>query len=251
MSNKVLYENILKCQNFTEDSHWKEIFYSCACNKFPRGIKYDHQRNLLYVRYNFSGKLQNETISIPSHSNGTSTKKSQSDMDEDNELSTTKETYKILMYIFRELLSLRSEDDIKHSKNVLEDIRKQNEVDLDCTWKKLKPRSVRNHILMNYAITQVELFELEKKQAIVFYRLLQLGFQFKQLSSDDVKYKKGKILDISGVEFDEDLNFFTLMNNFSITSKTDNNMRSNKTGTVEKSIDKWVKLYKQNYILDL
>lgn len=243
MTNKILYDNIFKCQEYTTDAHWKEIIYSCACNKFPRGIKYDHTKNTLYIRYDFSGKSHNETIVLPTLS-------VENVNEEANEL-VIKETYKTLMYVFKNLLNLRSDTDVNNSKNILEDIRKQNEVDLDCTWKKLKPKSVRNHILMNYAISQAELFELNSKQAIVLYRLILLGFQFKQISSDDVKYKKGKILDIKGIEFNEDTQFFILTNPHGPIPKTDNNIKINKTGTVEKSIDKWVKLYKQNYILNI
>ncbi len=240
-NDRILYYNILHCQKYTSDNYWKEIIHSCACNKFPRGIKYDHAKNTLYVRYEFSGKPQNEIIILPSCSTN-----------KENAVSEIvgKKIYKILMHIFKDLLNLRSDNDIKINKNIIEDMRKQNEVDMDCSWKKLKPRSVKNYILMNYAITQVELFNLDPGKAKILYRLIQLGFQFKQLSSDDVNYEKGQIIEIQGIEFDEENNFFVLTGAMQkLTSGSDNNIKSNKVITVEKSIDKWVKNYKQHYNL--
>src|SRR5580698_2935430 len=225
-NDRILYHNILQSQKFTGDTYWKEIIYSCACNKFPKGVKYDHAKNTLYVRYEFSDKPHNEVIVLPI-------------IEKNN--NSSKKIYKILMHVFKDLLRLRSEDDIKNNKNIIEDMRKQNEVDLDCSWKKLKPRSVKNYILMNYAIAQIELFELNPKKAKILYRLIQLGFQFKQLSSDDVIYEKGQITEIHGIEFDSENNFFVLTGiPQKITSISDNNMKSNKIITVEKSIDKWV-----------
>ena len=73
-----------------------------------------------------------------------------------------KACYDTIMYVLKDLLNLRSDNDIKISKDKLEELRIQNDFDLDCTWKKLKPRSVKNHILMNFSINQIKKYNKEE-----------------------------------------------------------------------------------------
>lgn len=218
MSKVILHENILKCRDFTQDEDWREILYNCACNKFPRGIKYNSLKHTLYVRINNVGRLKTETIILPSDPNN---------------------CYETLMYVFTNLLGLRSRKDIEKSKKDIEIARKKNGIDLDCEWKKLKPRSVKNNILMNFAISKIDELELDKKDVSKLYRLIQLGLQFKKLSSEDFEYDNGIIYSIKGLEYDEKTNFFILTNkqgtiSHNTSGKTDVNH-------LEKAVDKWVK----------
>jgi hypothetical protein len=230
----VIFPNLLKCQEFTDDDHWKDIIMSCACNKLPKGLKLDSAKATLFVRYEFVNKSQNETFSIP---------------------ADPRECYDLLMYIFKDLLNLKSENDIEASKLELEKVRKNNDelekCNIDCTWKQLKPRSLKNNLLMNYSIELVQKYKLDVKEANKLYKLILMGFQFKNLTSNDVNYKSGKIISISGIKFRK--GEFILTNNQGSLVKTSTTTEKEKykVNQIEKGIDKFIKDYKNFYQLTL
>jgi hypothetical protein len=265
MNKNLIYPHILACREYVDDPHWKDIIDSCACNKFPKGAKYDHSKRTLYIRYDFSGKPKGTSFVLS---------------DDPEKLCS------ILLYTFRELLGLRSCTDVTNSKLQLEKVRRKNNIILDCTWKELKPRSVRNYILLNFASQQIlshpELSATHKdkvKNMKKLYRLIQLGLQFKLIAADDINYIDGKIESISGLTYNRPVdklpntsqrkgkkyvkkisvvesppknidNFFVLTNNQGPLPKTDNIIKhKGKTEHVTKALDRWVKGYAANFIL--
>jgi len=228
MVKNIVHEKFLECQKYTLDVYWKEIILSCACNKFPRGAKYDSMKNVIYVRFDYRGKPKSEVHEVPEDSY---------------------EKYELLMHIFKDLLCLRSEYDIKLSKEELEEIRKMSEIDLNCEWKKLKPRSMRNQILMNFAISQVVEKGLDTKFTKHLYNTIQLGFQFKKLSNDDVKYEKGIIKSIDGLEFDEKKSIFILTHPQKSLARS--NKPTSNRNRLNQTVDKWIRSYKTHYLLNL
>jgi len=217
-SKFILYDNILKCCDNTQDEYWKEIIHNCACNKFPKGIKYNNLKRTLYVRSNNVGRIRIETITLPN--------------DPGN-------CYETLMYVFTHLLGLKSEKDIEKSKKDIETARQQNGIDLNCEWKKLKPRSVKNNILMNFTLSQVDNYKMDKKEVSKLYRLIQLGLQFKKLVSEDFEYDNGVIYSIKGLEFNEKSKFFILTNKQGAISHSASNKPN--INHFEKAVDKWAK----------
>ena len=220
-------EQFLNCQDFAFDTFWKEILYNCACNRFPRGVKYHQFKNTIRVRYEHAGQLKKETFSIPKDSY---------------------ETYTLLMYIFKELLGLRSQYDIKFSRQELEEIRLKIDIDLNCEWKKLKSRSMRNQLLMTFVVTEVNKRDLDVKYVKYLYNVIQLGFQSKQLTSGDVQYEKGVITSISGLEYDESTQEFIITNPQKPVTRTDKPV--SKSNRLYQTINKWVRDYKTNYLLE-
>jgi len=218
--SKILYEHIIEAKKYTKDMHWIDILDNCARNKFPKGAKYNYAKNMLYVRTDISGKLRTETLTLPTDGKG---------------------CYDTLMHVFNKLLSMKSDEDIKESKRQLEVARKKNDVDLDCDWKKLKPKTIKNHILMNYASAQIKEYGLNDKDTVRLYRLIQLGMQFKQLSSDDFEYENGVVYSIKGLEYDESKEFFVLTGKQGAFSHVSNNKVAG--NALEKSVDKWIKEY--------
>ena len=188
--SKVLFEHIESCVKLTKDREWQDIIHNCACNKFPKGIKYNNSKKVLYVCSVPNKKA--EVITLP-----------------EEQL----QCFKVLMFIFKNLLGLRSGDDISTTRAEIENTRKGNEINYACEWKTLKPKTIRNHILINFAVEQTGIHKLDRKQAHALYRQIQLGFQFKQLTADDVKYKNGIIMSIQGLKFD------TVCGRFEITNK--------------------------------
>ena len=228
MSSKIfIFEQFLTCQDFTFDAFWREIIYSCARNRFPKGVKYDQLKNTIYIRYEHAGRVKNESHPVPKDS---------------------RETYTLLMYIFKELLGLRSEHDIKLSRQELEEIRLKIDIALDCDWKKLKPR-LRNQLLMNFAVTEASKRNLGAKGAKYLYNVIQLGFQFKQLTSDDIQYKKGSIVSISGLEYNESTQDFVITNPQKSLTRTDKPV--SKCNRLYQTINQWVRDYKTNYLLNI
>lgn len=221
----IIHEQFLGCRKFTTDTYWHDIIYSCACNKFPRGVKYDTLKNTIYVRFEVSrGKSKGDVFLVP---------------EED------KDIYTLFMHIFRDILGLRSDKDISSSKQELEDIRKCSEIDLEVDWKKLKPRSMKNQILMNFAMTQIKENDLDPKTVKHLYNTIQLGFQFKSLSSDDVMYEKGIVTGINGLEFDPETNKFIITNLSKPLTRTDK--PAARTNKLIQTIDKWTRDHKTYY----
>lgn len=222
----VVYTRFLECSQYTLDKYWRDIFYSCACNKFPKGSRYDNTKETLHVRYEIgNNKFNNQIFNVPN-----------------NLLS--EELYNILTHAFKNLLNLRSDNDLKLNRLKLEEIRKQCDINLDCDWKKLKPRSLKNNIIMNFVIEKSQEYNLSQSHTLKLYKLILLAFQIKQLSSDDVNYKKGKIIDIKGLTFYEENNetYFMIKNNTNSQRAIAKPIA--KRSNVEKSLDKWAKDYK-------
>ena len=113
---------------------------------------------------------------------------------------------------------------------------------------------------MNFAIAQIEEYkELledntpQKTKKAVFdsctagiklYRLIQLGIQFKYLTSEDFQYENGTVYSIKGLEYDEDLNFFALTGKKGAIVHAAANKGS--CNHLEKTADRWVKDYNTN-----
>ena len=224
--SKVIYKIFVECQQYTTDTEWKDILYSCACNKFPKGIKYDNVKNTIYIKYESYNKIQTNTVNVPSNN---------------------EELFKLMMHIFKDLLNIRSENDISASRMEMEVLRKKNEVDVNCEWKKLKPRSLKNHMLMLFSSSEVKKYDLEPKQAGILFKTIQLGFLFKKLNSNDVNYENGEISSIDGLKFNNKSNTFELTHQpGSISRSTTTTSKSN---NVERAIDKWVKDYKSDILV--
>jgi hypothetical protein len=226
--NKVLYENIYACREFTEDQYWKDMIWSCSCNKFPKGVSYNNIKNTVYVRPDYPNK-RTEMLALP--------------------VDDPETCFEVLMHIFKNLLNLRSDEDIKFSRIDIENARKDNEIDLDCEWKKLKPRSVKTQILINFSVEKVKSLNLENinddmNLSNILYRLIQLGIQFKQISGEDIEYNNGVISSIKGINYNSKTQNFELTNKQGYISHTANKINHNQ---LDKSMDKWIKQYRTYY----
>ena len=199
MTTKILHENISECCQFTDDIEWQKIIYNCACGKFPKGVKYNNTTRSLYVHPDLPGRKKVEKIQLPPKG-----------------AENPEVCFGVLMDVFKNMLSLRSETDIIRDRDEIETVRKAGEVDLDCDWKELKPKTLKNHILINFALSQITLYGLNKKHVNILYRQIQLAFQFKQLTSDDVDYRNGVIIGINHVSFNESEKSLKLQENLLI-----------------------------------
>lgn len=218
----IIYPRFNDCQNFTFDEYWKNIFVNCACNKFPRGIRYDHNKNILYVR-EASNNGVSSSIKLP---------------------NSSEELFRLMMIIFKDNLSLRSSQDIEKQNEELINIERAQKENLDCEWKKIKPRAVKDQLIMNYVVELKETFNLTLKETKKLLSLIEVGFQFKQLDSGDVEYSSKKIKNIQGLEYDE------TTKEFGISRKIKKNIKIDKATMPHKfdqALDQFAK--EQNLLL--
>lgn len=224
-SKVVVYDRFLACRDFTYDEFWKGVFYNCGCNKFPRDVRYDHVKNVLHAKYVRHGCAKSDVYDIPDDSH---------------------KLYTLLMHVFNELIGMRSEFDIQMSIDELETLRKSIDISLDCEWKKLKPRTLRNQFIMTFASSQIEEHGLNPELARHLYNKIQLGFQFKKLSNDDVVYEKGVIESISGLEFDDAAQRFVITHVQKSMSREKTPVRSSK---LNQHMDRWIRDYKSQQLV--
>lgn len=207
----VIHPIFSECVQLTLDPYWKEIFTNFARNRFPAGLKYDALHQNLILRTN--GKK--EVIALSDKST---------------------ETFKIVMPLLREKMGMISERDLKHLRSEMDD--QKHTIDLTCEWKKIKPKNVKDQLIMDY-ITRLKeqhsLTLLELKQLVA---TIQLGFQFHSLASDDVIYANGIVEGIEGLSFDEETRLFSVPEPPIQATRSEKTVRSNK---FYNAVDKYVK----------
>lgn len=209
------------CQDFTLDQYWKDIFFACACNKFPRGVRYDSLLRTMYIRTPSSGgRNKIEAIDLP---------------------EKPEEVYKVLLEIFREKIGLYSSLDLQIKKDELDEIQQQRRVNMNCEWKKLKPRSIKDLLIMNYVSKLRNEYNLSAKESKQLLVTIQLGFQFKQLDSENVEYADREIKNISGLEYELSTKTWIITNPPQVISKSEKPIASQKFC---QSIDRFLREYK-------
>lgn len=220
MSGYIFHPLFKECQDYTIDQYWRDIFYTCSCNKFPKGARYDGETRTLYVK-SPEKRGKSQAISIPDNA---------------------EQAYKIIIDNFRERLGMFSAHDIRIKREELEEVKKNIKINLDCEWKKLKPKWVRDHLILKYTIRLESEHNLTPKESKDLHSTVQLGFQLKKLTSDDVNYNNGKITSLNGLIFDEK------NRKWKITNKSPTTSSSEKSAAKEKFIqkmDRFIRTYKK------
>jgi hypothetical protein len=181
----IIFPIFEECKSYTLDSCWIDCFSNFACNRFPPGVRYDAKHGNLVIKI---GKTI-ESIALP---------------EESSQLFTT------LMTIMKQKLGMRSTRDLKIQKEEIEHTIKQRNIDLECDFKKIKPKYIKDQLIMNYIISLKEKYTLNPSEYNSVVSLIQLGFQFKSLTSDNVVYQNGAIQSIDGLEYNVKKRKFTI-----------------------------------------
>lgn len=214
----IIYPKFLGCQNYTLDDYWNDVFMGCSCNKFPRGTRYNEKENTLTVRVPLvQGKYKTENIQLPEDS---------------------KELYECMIDIFKEKMGMYSPLDLHIKREELEDIQDQYKIDLDCEWKKLKPRSVKDTLIMSYGTSLKNKYQLSSKETKNLISVINLGFQFKKLTSDDIDYREREIKNIKGLKFNPETRTFYITNPPRKVNKSEKTVKSQK---FLQAVDKYFK----------
>lgn len=221
MSNPIIIHPCFQeCQDYTLDQFWKDTFFACACNKFPRGIRYDASKKNLHVRAGNGGKNKVEVIDLPSE---------------------PVEMFKIMISIFRDKLGIYSSHDLQIKRDELDEARSQKRINMDCEWKKLKPRAIKDAILCDYVARLKDEYNLSDKETRKLFLQIQLGFQLKKINSDDVQYSDRAIQNIDGLEYDENTRFWSIPREPKLSSKTEKSVVTQK---FYQSIDAYLRMMK-------
>jgi len=201
----VVHPIFTECQEYTLDPYWKDIFSRCSCNRFPRSIRYDGKKNTIYLKLSGGIGGKKEFFVLPQEPT---------------------RVFEIMMEIFRSI-GLRSQKDLQLQKDEMEEIRKARCFDLDCQWKDLKPKYLKERMILNYVLFLQKKLGLARKETKRLLNTIQLGFQLKQLMPDDVKYEKGRILDIHGLEVYGEERTFTITKPIKTSHKNDKSQSGN------------------------
>ena len=144
------------------------------------------------------------------------------------------------MKVMKQKLGMRSTRDLKIQKEEIEHVIKQRSIDLECDFKKIKPKHLKDQLIMNYIISLKEKYGLSAAEYNIAVSVIQLGFQFKSITSDNVLYENGEIQSIEGLEFDKKKRKFTLPSYAKIPTKVE------KISTTDKFITAMHKFVKDN-----
>jgi hypothetical protein len=83
----------------------------------------------------------------------------------------------------------------------LEEQKAKAQENMMCEWKKIKPRNLKDQLIMDYIATLKTKYSLTPAEVRHLTSVVQLGFQFHSLTSSDVEYNNGVIENINNLEF--------------------------------------------------
>ena len=162
-SRVVIYPIFAECSGYTLDPYWKSVFEQCSRNKFPKGCSYDSKNHVLYVKdTRAKAKNHRTVINLPSSKNA------------------APEIFEVMMQLFRDNLSLRSTRDLNKSRKSLQDAKDSIELDLS-EWKKIKPRSLRDILIMRFVAKIQKEKKLSDTESNNLYRVIKMGIQFNKI----------------------------------------------------------------------
>lgn len=182
---RVKKSEIIHCPNFEiastyiEDSYWKTILHNCARNKFPRGFVYTD--GLLRHRAN------NISIALP---------------DDPYALAQT------AIYFFQENGKLYSKRDQEIRKKRDEDVIISQLINASNDWTCIARSKNRR---ATYIGDYVERKYSKLPQSIrdELYTQINVGFETKFLTKDNVYFQNGQVVNIDGIDANNNSVFFT------------------------------------------
>jgi hypothetical protein len=183
-------------------------------------VRYDPTSRTLYVRNTASGKNKSEPIDIP---------------------EDPVEMYRVLLRTFREKLGIFSSLDLQVRKEEQILLLSHRRSEVECEWKKLRPRSLKDLMIINYVSKIKEEKNLTEKEARELLFMIQLSFQLKKIGPEDVVYSNRAIHKIQGLEYDSKRGWYIDRECGSISTKTE---KSHTSQRFYQSLDTFIRNYK-------
>lgn len=193
-SEVYIYPFFHECGKYTLDPFWKEKFEELANNIFPDGLRYDQKNNRFMI----------EGVSTPLPVKVTDAYK--------KILDVLKNKFKI--YSNRELSEKYGEEEFKKKVETIE-------------FKSVKSKHTKEQLIMEYASKLKKEYNLTPSEFSNLLATIQLAFQFKSLTVDDVEYD-GTIKKIEGLKFSKDNRTFLVPEAPVTNSKSEKPQNSDK-----------------------
>lgn len=211
-----LFPIFLECNEWTLDPYWHEIFTQCSLGKFPKGMKIKNNSIIVSLKDKEIFSLEGNSLDV----------------------------FKTMMNIFKNKLNLISDRDIHSQKKDIEDLKETLRDTYDGTWKQIRPKKIKDILLLNYVIECKYKHNLTKEQANKLYSRIKLSFIFKTITSDDVEYSDGVIHNINGIDIYD--NNFLLDSDLIEEDKYDKNLLE--INKPYQYVEKYIRDYKLNVI---
>lgn len=173
MPKELLYPCFLTCLEYVEDDYWKNIFEDLSFGITPQGTYISKNYLISNIKtkefvYKINQELDTETIFL--------------------------DVYNLLS----EKLGLKSLNEIEEYKNNL---------DLETTynsWNSIKKKSIKDSIIMNYVNMKSEEYNFTTQTSKRLLNTINLGIMLKFITTKNISYENGYIINIDGFNFSED-----------------------------------------------
>jgi hypothetical protein len=153
----------IECGMYTLDPFWKEKFSDLANDKFPKGLEYDAENRRFIVALS----KKKEIIKLP---------------------DGIPESFQTIVEILKTKFGFEAGiDKVAPAKQV--------------EFKNVRPKQAKDMLIINYTLQLKDRYKLTIPEFADLISTIQLGFQFKSVTSKDVVCKAGKIVNIKGLKF--------------------------------------------------
>lgn len=181
----IVYPVFEQCAYITDDPYWKTIFNQCARGRFPR---YFYYKNGL-ITWRKGNKIDRVLIS--------ESKTSEDAYDVYN-ISTDFFRLKAGMYSDIDRQRMKEEEEKRISERVLKDF----------TWANIKKSKIKELLITEYVEMLSNDYSLSQQEKIELITTIKTGFTLKWLK--DVEMEEGRIVAISGLDWNENTECFEI-----------------------------------------
>jgi len=207
MTTEPVFKIFAEAAEYVSDTFWKETLMSCAYNRFPKGARFDPKTSTISIRVQIGNKPSSDTTIISTN---------------------PEQACSEVIELFKEKLTVYSPFDLKIKEAEVEKLQNEYMESINCEWKKLKPRSVKDTMIEMYVAELGNKYSFTQKESKYVMSTLLLAFQFKALIPDDVVYEDCKIQTIKGFAFDPEKRECVLSRTVSYSTKKEKKQQSQK-----------------------
>jgi len=175
---EILYPILKECSLVVKDKFWKQFYEDLSSGKSTKGIF-----------------ISNGTIQSSNKRNGFSYTISN---DKAPEIIV-----KELHYLITTHTNICSSRDINQKRNIIVELEEELQAYDNSEWTSIKRKSIRDILIVNYAIKLNKKYNLDWNSTISAYHTILNAFENKTHTSKDVVFSKGKIQHIYDIEFSE------------------------------------------------
>jgi len=186
MYTELQYPVFLNASQHAKDTFWKHIFEDLAYGRTPYGTYITKD----FICCNYKGKEFSYKIDIT---------------------KTAEMLYNELYNILFNKFGLLSMEDKQILRSKFEQTRDSTLLTNNTSWVSIKKKNIKQLMIENFVITTKRKYGLSTVQAKKILSYIIIGLIFKTIDNNDIDFQEGKIISISGFEFEK--NTFTIPKN--------------------------------------